>query len=76
MTIELVPSAELDVSEVMPAMVGQRPLDRSGDRSAHGFRARARQGGGDLDGREIDRRQRRDRQQAVAEQYRTRSTTP
>ena len=43
------------------------PLDRGCDRGRHGLRARARQRGRDLDGREVDPRQRRDRQQPVAE---------
>src|SRR5262249_968284 len=42
-------------------------LDRAGDRGRHGVRARARERGRDLDGREVDRRKRRDRQQAIGE---------
>ena len=70
------PSAEVEVIEVMPAMVDKLPLDRAGDRRRHGFGAGARQGGGDLDGRKIDRRQRRDRQQPIAEDAEHDEATP
>ncbi len=42
-------------------------LERSGDRSRHHLGTCARQAGADVDGREIDLRQRRDRQQRIGD---------
>ena len=44
------------------------PLERLRHRGGHGFRARARQGRGDLNGREVDLRQRRHRQQRIGDE--------
>ena len=44
------------------------PLQRLRHRGGHGLRAAAGQGGGDLDGREVDLRQRRDRQQRIGDE--------
>jgi len=48
--------------------LGELPLQRLRHRGRHGFRAGARQAGGDLDSREVDLRQRGDRQQRVGDQ--------
>ena len=52
------------------------PLERRGDRGGDGFGAGALPGGGDLDGREIDLRQRRDRQERDTRRCRRRRPPP
>ena len=67
MMIEVEPWVDDEVIALMPAMVDNCRSIGDGDRGRHGFRAGARQLRLDLDGREVDPRQRGDREQPVGE---------
>ena len=75
MTMLVVPSADDEVIMVMPGIVAKARSSGAGDRRGHRVRAGAGQLRGDRDGREIDARQRRDRQLRDSRTGRRRRTT-
>ena len=61
------PSELTEVIWVMPGISENCRSERRGDVGGHGLGAGAGQGGADLDGREVHLRQRRHRQQGIAD---------
>ena len=62
------PSELTEVISVTPAISPEPAFERRRDRRRHGDGIGARPAGGDMDGRKVDRRQARDRQEVVGDE--------